>query len=396
MTRRRIATVVFSGLLALGGVSGRPLRAVPLQETASPGQAAETEKRLAEIRADIERLRGKLGQEDSREKTVMSELNRIAMKKRLLRSEWDLLRLQLSKTRAERDAVSKTIPELQTALAADRERLARILVILYKHGRFNPARFALEARDLRTFVDQLRNLGLVAESQDRLITDFVARLEALGRADRELRNKEIEIASLTKQATEKRTELEAEEQNDRAQINRIKTNRRTYEQAIDELNLRAQELEDLLRRLQAKPGEAPPPGSPFGETKGRLSWPIGGRVVQKYGVQIGSFNTKTRNNGIEIAPATPDLTIRAVHGGKVVYADFFPSYGNLLILDHGGSYHTLYGHCAEFLVKTGDVIAAGTPVALAGDTASLVGVSLYFEIRHQTKPVDPLLWLRRK
>lgn len=393
MNRRRIFFYLLAGWLFFAGGTVPSLHALPPQ---AAGQEAEYEKRLAEIRADINRLRGKLGQEESREKSVLSELNRIAVKKRLLRSEWNLLGVQLSKTRAERDAVSKTIPALQNALAADRERLARILVTMEKQGRFNPARYALEARDLRGFVDQLRNLGIIAGAQDRLISDFIARLTELGRADRELQQKEIEIAALTKEAREKRTELDAEERNDRDQIARIKSNRKSYEQAIDELNLRAQELEALLRRLQSKPGDPSPPGQPFGETKGRLAWPVNGRITQKFGLQLGSFNTKTQNNGIEIAPPASDLTVRAIHGGKVVYADFFPSYGNLLILDHGGSYHSLYGHCAEFLVKTGDIVTAGTPLALAGDTASLSGVSLYFEIRHQTKPVDPLLWLRRR
>lgn len=392
MTRRQAGLLFFAGwLLAVPGL----LRASSTQAAPSSGQAEEYEKRLSAIRSDIDRLRGKLAQEEKRENTVLSELDRIAVKKRLLRSEWNLLRVQLSKTRSERDTVSKTIPELQTSLAADRERLARVLVALYKHGRFNPARLALEARDLRVFLEQARNLGLIAATQDRLITDFIARLDELGRADRELRKKEIEIASLTKQASEKRTELEAEERKDKARIAAIKTNQKSYEQAIRELNLRAQELENLLRELQARPGEALP-GLPFAETKGRLAWPVTGRVTQSFGLQRGSFNTKTQNNGIEIAPPSAEANVRAIHAGKVVYADFFPSYGNLLILDHGGNYHSLYGHCAEFLVKTGDIVAAGAPIAVVGDTASLVGLSLYFEIRYQTKPVDPLLWLLRR
>ncbi len=392
MTRRQAGLLFFAGwLLAVPGL----LRASSAQAAPPSGQAEEYEKRLSAIRSDIDRLRSKLAREEKRENSVLSELDRIAVKKRLLRSEWNLLRVQLSKTRSERDAVSKTIPELQMSLAADRERLARVLVALYKHGRFNPARLALEARDLRVFLEQARNLGLIAATQDRLITDFIARLDELGRADRELRKKEIEIASLTKQASEKRTELEAEERKDKARIAAIKTNQKSYEQAIRELNLRAQELENLLRELQARPGEVLP-GLPFAETKGRLAWPVAGRVTQSFGLQRGSFNTKTQNNGIEIAPPSAEVNVRAIHAGKVVYADFFPSYGNLLILDHGGNYHSLYGHCAEFLVKTGDIVAAGAPIAVVGDTASLVGVSLYFEIRYQTKPVDPLLWLLRR
>ncbi|HOF83382.1 MAG TPA: peptidoglycan DD-metalloendopeptidase family protein [Candidatus Aminicenantes bacterium] len=395
MSRRRIVTAVLGGWLVFAPFLARPAFGQS-EPAAASGQAVEYEKRLAEIRGDIERLRAKLGDEEKRERTVLSQLDRIAVRKRLLRSEWKLLQVQLARTRADRDAVGRSIPEMRNALAADRDRLARVLLTIYKHGRFSVARYALEARDLRTFVDQIRALEAVAGAQDRVIADFLSRLAALGQADRELGEKEAEIAALTKQSTAKQVELEAEEKKNRTLVAQIKTNQKTYEQAIGELNQRARELEKLLRDLESRPHPGVFPGLPFGETKGRLDWPVDGRVTQNYGLQKGSFNTKTENNGIEITPSPGDLTIRAIHAGKVVYADFFPSYGNLLILEHGGGYHSLYGHCAEFLVRNGDFVGPGTPLAVAGDTASLSGISLYFEIRYQTKPVNPLLWLRRR
>jgi septal ring factor EnvC (AmiA/AmiB activator) len=102
------------------------------------------------------------------------------------------------------------------------------------------------------------------------------------------------------------------------------------------------------------------------------------------------------NNGIEIAPLKNDTTVRSVHAGKVAYADYFQGYGNLIIIDHGMTYYSLYGHCAEFLVNKGDWITAGQPIALAGDSGSLAGLSLYFEIRFKTKPLNPLQWLSRR
>lgn len=395
MNRRSIAALALGGWLALVS-SAAP--AIPQTKPAeTPERTAEYEKRLAAIRADIERLRGKLGADAKREKTVLSEIDQLAVKKRLLQSEWSLLQVQLTQTRADRDVIGRSIPEMAAALAEDRDQLARVLVTLYKHGRFSIVRYALAARDLRAFVYQVHALEAVAAAQDRTIAGFTERLKELGRADRALGEKELEISALTAQAASKRTELETEERRDKALIAQIKSNRKTYEQSLEELNRRAQELEDLIRRLEAQPLPAPLPGLPFAETRGKLAWPVGGKITQTYGLKLGAFNTKTRNNGIEITPpAGGDLTVKAIHSGKVVYADFFPSYGNLLILDHGGGYHSLYGHCAEFLVKNGDIVTPGTHLAVAGDTASQSGVSLYFEIRVKTKPVDPLLWLRRR
>jgi murein hydrolase activator len=396
MRRRRLAPILGLGLAAVSFVLSAP-KTPQTTASAKPAQAAEYEKRLSGIKEDIDRLRTKLGEEEKREKTVLSQLDRIGVNKRLLRSELNLLQVQLNQTRSERDAIGKSIPEMESALSADRDRLARILAALYKHGRFNVARYALEAPNLRSFLDDIRALGIVAAAQDQDIARYAARLTELGQADENLRRKEAEITVLTGKANAKRAESDAEERKARGLVDQIKTNQKTYEQTIDELSLRAQELQNLLKKLESQPpSRLPFPGIPFADKKGKLIWPVNGRVVQSFGLQRGSFNTKTQNNGLEIVPPAGELIVKAVHTGKVVYADFFPSYGNLLIIDHGETYYSLYGHCAEFLIRNGDIVMAGQEVAVAGDTASLVGVSLYFEIRHQTKPLDPLQWLGRR
>jgi septal ring factor EnvC (AmiA/AmiB activator) len=102
------------------------------------------------------------------------------------------------------------------------------------------------------------------------------------------------------------------------------------------------------------------------------------------------------NNGIEIAPPKDNIVVSAIHPGKVVYADYFQGYGNLLIIDHGMNYYSLYGHCDEFMVRKGDFVREEQPIAVAGDLGSLKGVSLYLEIRYKARPLDPLQWLKRR
>jgi septal ring factor EnvC (AmiA/AmiB activator) len=196
----------------------------------------------------------------------------------------------------------------------------------------------------------------------------------------------------------KKAELEAQEKKNRALMDEIKTNKKTHEQALEELNLRARQLQELLQKLEKQEFLLPFPLVPFYEKKGKLPWPAGGKIIQQFGIQRHPrFNTVTMNSGIEIAPAKNDLIVRAVHPGKVVFADYFQGYGNLLIIDHGMTYYSLYGHCAAFLVQNGDVVRTDQPIAEAGETGSLAGnISLYFEIRYRTKPLDPLQWLARR
>jgi septal ring factor EnvC (AmiA/AmiB activator) len=104
------------------------------------------------------------------------------------------------------------------------------------------------------------------------------------------------------------------------------------------------------------------------------------------------FDTYTIENGIEIA-APPDTPVAAVYDGTVVFADRFKGYGLMVVLDHGGKHHSLYAHLAEASVRPGHKVAAGDPIGRVG--TALEGPGLYFEVRFQGKPEDPLDWLKK-
>ena len=90
------------------------------------------------------------------------------------------------------------------------------------------------------------------------------------------------------------------------------------------------------------------------------------------------------------------MIVKSIHPGTVVYTDYFQGYGNLIIIDHGMTYYSLYGHCSEFLANKGDFVKAEQPIAIVGDISSLKGTILYLEIRYKTKPLNPLQWLKRR
>ncbi|MGD0781530.1 MAG: peptidoglycan DD-metalloendopeptidase family protein [Candidatus Aminicenantales bacterium] len=382
-------------LLALLVLAG----AAPPQ-TPAPAQSeqADYESRLAQIRREIESLKSWLREDESKEQTTLSRLDRIGATKSLIRKELGLLAIQLDKNRSDLAAARKNIPSLQARLAQKREGLERVLVTLYKFGRLNFARFLIQAHDLRTLSEENKRLSVLASSQERLIADYGQDLASLGREAQTLESRETEINRLLVQTAAKKTELDREEEKIGTLVARIRADKKTHEQTLAELARRAEDLQALLQRLEKLQFTAPFPLTSLGELKGRVPWPTSGRkIVQGYGLQRHpQFNTLTMNNGIEIAPAAGDLAVRAVQGGRIAFADPLPGYGNLIIIDHSYGYHSLYGHCAEFLVKAGDFVRPDQPIAVAGDTGSLVGVSVYFEIRYQTKPVDPLQWLTRR
>lgn len=220
-------------------------------------------------------------------------------------------------------------------------------------------------------------------------------LDQLETAEKELQTKKKEASRLIKNAEKKRKELQAQERKNRALITEIKKNKKLHLQTLEELKVRAQQLLILIEKLLKEEISFPINLIPLYEKKGKLPWPIEGKVTTEFGLQRHpQFKTITMNNGIEISPRKNYVIVRAIHPGKVVYSDYFQGYGNLIIVDHGMSYYSLYGHCSDILVKKGDLVKAEHPIALVGDIGSLEGDSVYFEIRFKTKPLNPLQWLK--
>jgi septal ring factor EnvC (AmiA/AmiB activator) len=183
---------------------------------------------------------------------------------------------------------------------------------------------------------------------------------------------------------------------------------------VGELSEAAKRLEAFIRDLQEKQrraAKAAPPtvrsrpappiqgapgstGTGFAGLRGRLAWPVDGRVVGEYGAQVHPrFGTKTFRNGIDI-DVPEGTSITAVASGHVLYTGWFRGYGNLIIVDHGGEYYTLYAHASNIRVAEGDEVKQGQAIATVGDTGSLQGPRLYFEVRHGGRPQDPAQWLR--
>jgi septal ring factor EnvC (AmiA/AmiB activator) len=122
---------------------------------------------------------------------------------------------------------------------------------------------------------------------------------------------------------------------------------------------------------------------------------VAGKIISRFGVkQSGDYKSFTFQSGIDIRGEQGD-PVRSVFKGNVVYAEWLKGYGNMVIIDHGENYYTLYAHLQEMFRKKGDTVDTGEVIATMGDTGSLKGVRLHFELRHHGKPVNPLEWLKK-
>ena len=123
--------------------------------------------------------------------------------------------------------------------------------------------------------------------------------------------------------------------------------------------------------------------------------PVKGKIISFYGpYQNTKFNVVNFRSGIEIK-ADRGEPIRTVCDGQIIYADWFKGYGNMIIINHGDNYYTVYAHAEELFMSKGDTVEMGEVVATVGDSGSMIGPSLHFEVRHHGKPVDPLQWIKK-
>jgi murein hydrolase activator len=357
----------------------------------------DLEKRLATIKEAVRSLQARIQEENKKESTLLSQLDRIAFNKKLIRSELELYNVQMQKTSQEIAQIKSDIAGLKGKLQRERLAIEKTLVTLYKYGRFDFLQFLFEAQNMSAVFSEARNLSLLARYQQEAITSYMKTLSELSAAEEAQRSKRAELARYIQEADQKKKDLEAQEAENKALVQEIQRNIKTYQKALEEQNDRAQHLQSLMDKLASQEIVLPFKFVPFYEKKGKLPWPIAGRVITRYGLEKHpQFNTVVMNNGIEIAPRKDESVIRSVHSGKVVYADYFQGYGNLIIIDHGMNYYSLYGHCADFLVNRGDFVRVDQPIAEVGDSGSLNGLCLYLEIRYKTKPLDPLQWLKRR
>jgi murein hydrolase activator len=249
-------------------------------------------------------------------------------------------------------------------------------------------------------------------------------LEALERTRRSVKARADQLQKARAQVTAKQGEIEQEQVKRNQLLTTIREEQGTYESAMQELEESSKRLTALIaklererkralaqqareeRRRQQRARATPTPSTPappveryfdgnskFAKLKGQLAWPIAGRLVSTYGkVKHSTFNTYTFNKGIGIS-ASPGSDFRVIEAGQVLYADRLKGYGTLLIVDHGDGYYSLYAHASELSVQVGNRVARHQVVGKTGEGGSLNGPALYFEIRHQGKPENPLEWL---
>jgi murein hydrolase activator len=359
----------------------------------TPGSPGDQPPDAVSKRA-AERIRALQKESDalaSQERTLLTELRKLEVDRELKSEELASAERELRRTREQVAATSARAAALKNSADIERPEVERRLVDLYKMGHAGYWRLLLD-------VDNLRSIGRVYRTAAALNRLDRERVQQHERTLQSLKQEQDALEAHLKDVSK----LQGQALAARAAIDRAVAARTALVASIDQRrDLNAQlagELEAAQQRLQgtvAQLGDTGPSVMlPLPAFRGALPWPAQGIVTGRFGRQTNSrFGTAIARSGIEISVAEGQ-TVRSVHEGTVAYADQFTGYGNLVIVDHGDSAYSLYGYLSSLEVARGAHINAQAQVGASGRDPS-GNPAVYFELRIDGKPVDPLQWLKK-
>ncbi len=361
----------------------------------------ETDEQILQLKEQAEQIEEKIKRHKSdlkafvhKETQILERLNEIEL------SRNDLAR-QATTLREKIDRIRVTIDENQQAAKILEQRIKdtgayanKRLIALYKLNLLGKLNVFGSADSVYEVLRAKKDMAIILQHDAEALASHLQNKERLKSIMDRLAVEEKEKASLEKEMQCRIESMSVEANKRQTILEDVREKESARKAVLASLEKAAQALDQTIVDLFEKAQTRKRLKGSFSSLKGLLPLPVSGKIITAFGkykdedLKIVNFRS-----GIDIQ-AERGEPVRAVFRGEVLFAQWFKGYGNMMIIDHGEKYYTVYAHAQELFKKAGDFVETNEVVATVGNTASLSnGTALYFELRHQGKPVDPLTWL---
>ncbi len=356
--------------------------------------AQDLQERLKSIEDEIKKYEERLKKEQEKEFSVINELGRINSELAEVKDRIREHKKKLRQTEQKLSVIHREINTLEDRLKSRVQWLKKKLRSLWTYGYIREMEFLFGSRSGGEFLRNWRYLVLLMK-YDRKV------MEQMRRDMEELRRKENELSSLRKEIKRALAAIENEElallklrKEKNILLLSVRQKKEQYERMLKELNEAQKRLVKIIEESRIKGGVGEDKG--FLSRRGKLTWPVNGKVKIPFGYQRDPLTgVPVFRSGIYIL-TDEDSTVSAVYSGKVAYTGELKGYGRVIIIAHGGNYHSVYANLSEIFFKQGDIILERQAIGRVGESQIIEGTGLYFEIRYKGKPLDPLQWLKKK
>jgi murein hydrolase activator len=407
--------LAFAAALAIGLFAPAPAPAQSPAADTSSGRAREQQLRLeAAKRRELEEIRQQARESREQASRFKGKETKALGQLRRTQREFDLTRRRLRSLQNRHDTLDQqlgvtrqTLQQTLLTLEQQKAKLARRLRNMYKAGAERELEFLLSTDSFAQLLARWDFVVMIAEQDRLLLEDIEGKKEQVQATQQKLEVNLGQIRDNEQQTAAQNRKLGQLTSQREKQVVQIRTQRQTYEAAAAELEKTAKDIQRLLARLERQRqtedqrrragGRTPEPYTgDFARARKRLDWPVEGSVVGRFGPERHPrFGTTTLNNGIDIAAAA-GTAVHAVARGRVDFtSDDFAAFGQVIVVNHGSGFYTLYGHLSEILVRQEQEVTAGQTVGRVGDSGtSLKGTVLHFEVRNGGSALDPEDWLK--
>ena len=387
-----VLSLLFGAIVARGGDRNK----------IGVGSAAEIDAlddRKKQIHLEIEKGRQDVTEISRREIDIIQQLNQVELALNTSKKRATELKKEIKKLAHMIDETSTASEKLRKRIYVNEKYVSKRLVALYKLNRIGHFHLLASAKSMNDFIQRKAAFERILSYDEKIRQDLV--------------NNQVELKTMLKRLDahralksahaaehQKQIRLMSREQSRRTRLLEDIRKQKSLElAAIDALTQTAKDLELKISSLSTAKSETVPDENAshllFSDHKGLLIMPVNGKIINLYGKYKNSkYNTTNFRSGIDIK-ADQGEPIRSVFTGRVIYSEWFKGYGNMIIIDHGNSYYTVYAHLEETFKSKDDTVDAGEVIATVGDTGSMTGAKLYFEVRHHGKPMNPLNWLKK-
>jgi septal ring factor EnvC (AmiA/AmiB activator) len=352
------------------------------------------ERELEEVREKISDLKKSMDRRAAERDRVAGDLQsaeiQIAEKRAVLR---DLERQREFSEKKKAD-IDKRLDGKESELAVEAEQLAAQVTAAYTSGEQERIKLLLNQHDPATLGRLTTYYRYMSEYRGNNIESVNAIIDELSSLQKDAAEEENRLAGLARARLAELTELNEAQSTRTGLLSSLKTKIAQDGTEIERLAAQEADLTRLIAELTSILSDYPITSEEqFSKFKGRLTWPIAGSLIHDFGQPRASGQVKW--NGVVLA-APRGREVRSIYHGRVIFADWLAGMGQLVIVDHGENYMSLYGYNEATLKSAGDWVAPGDVIATVGDSGGQTQSGLYFEIRQGTKPVNPRAWVSKQ
>ena len=349
------------------------------------------EKTLEDVKRQIREQKQVVRVAEKKETGVLDELERINRSLSATRSQLSKLEASLKRIDGKIAEANSGIERLEKQRRVLSSLLASRLRSMYMMQKGEVMDVIFSSASSEELGRRHKYLTVIMDHDSELIEKMESTISSLDTRRQALKTLQADLAKDRKDALASRREAETLHSRKLALLSDIQKEKSSSQRAVAELEQAAKKLSDLVGSLRSD--DSAPGSGGFERLKGRLAMPVDGKVVSPYGrVSHPTYKTVTFNNGIVIE-ALVGAPVKSVYEGKVVYVGWLNGYGQVMIVDHGDGFYTLFAYLSDVLKQKGDAVERGGEIALVGDTGPRASGGLYFEIRQKGVPRDPMAWI---